>query len=148
VLGVHLLKPLDLFKDQTFFLSQVSQTPLQRTMFPLGNLMKNQVRRIAAESGLDYIVKKKESTGICFIGSRNFKNFISQVCTTLNETSGFDAKWQVCLLFSTFSVSSYGKFIMYALVFLLGVIFSKSRQQNVVSYGLDVAQFCGHILLH
>lgn len=110
--------------------------------------MKNQVRRIAAESGLDYIVKKKESTGICFIGSRNFKNFISQVCTTLNETSGFDAKWQVCLLFSTFSVSSYGKFIMYALVFLLGVIFSKSRQQNVVSYGLDVAQFCGHILLH
>lgn len=76
--GVHLLKPLDLFKDQTFFLSQVSQIPLQRTMFPLGNLMKSQVRRIAAESGLDYIVKKKESTGICFIGLRNFKNFISQ----------------------------------------------------------------------
>lgn len=76
--GVHLLKPRDLFKDQTFFLSQVSQVPLQRTMFPLGNLMKNEVRRIAAESGMDYIVKKKESRGICFIGSRNFKNFISQ----------------------------------------------------------------------
>jgi tRNA-specific 2-thiouridylase len=48
-------------------------------MFPVGNLMKNEVRQIAAESGLDYIVRKKESTGICFIGSRNFKNFISQV---------------------------------------------------------------------
>ena len=119
MLGVRLLKPLDLFKDQTFFLSQVSQTPLQRTMFPLGNLMKNQVRRIAAESGLDYIVKKKESTGICFIGSRNFKNFISQVCTTLKETFELNAKWPVCLLFSTFPVSSHCKFLMFALFLLL-----------------------------
>jgi tRNA-specific 2-thiouridylase len=74
------MKPVDLFKDQTFFLSQVSQIPLQRTMFPLGDLTKNQVRKIACEYEMDYIVKKKESRGICFIGSRNFKNFISQVC--------------------------------------------------------------------
>jgi tRNA-specific 2-thiouridylase len=46
--------------------------------------MKSEVRQIAAQSGLDYIVKKKESTGICFIGSRNFKNFISQVCSMQN----------------------------------------------------------------
>jgi len=133
VLGVRLLKPLDLFKDQTFFLSQVSQIPLQRTMFPLGNLMKNQVRRIAAASGLDYIVQKKESMGICFIGSRNFKNFISQVCSTLKETFEFNAKWQVCLLFRTFSISSHCKFSMLALfIFLLCVIFSKSRLLNVI----------------
>jgi tRNA-specific 2-thiouridylase len=50
-------------------------------MFPLGNLTKSQVKRVATESGMDYIVKKKESTGICFIGSRNFKKFISEVCT-------------------------------------------------------------------
>lgn len=49
-------------------------------MFPLGNLTKNQVRKIACEYEMDYIVKKKESRGICFIGSRNFKHFISQVC--------------------------------------------------------------------
>ncbi|XP_023708263.1 mitochondrial tRNA-specific 2-thiouridylase 1 isoform X2 [Cryptotermes secundus] len=78
VAGVHLLKPADLFKDQTFFLSQVSQMPLQKTMFPLGNVTKSQVKRIASESGMEYIVKKKESTGICFIGSRNFKKFISE----------------------------------------------------------------------
>ena len=115
--GVHLLKPLDLFKDQTFFLSQVSQIPLQRTMFPLGNLMKSQVRRIAAASGLDYIVKKKESTGICFIGSRNFKNFISQVCTIQKKTSEFNAKWHVCLLISMFFLSAYCKFLMFAFFF-------------------------------
>jgi hypothetical protein len=79
LLGVHLLKPVDLFKDQTFFLSQVSQIPLQRTMFPLGNLTKSQVKRIVRETGMDYIVKKKESRGICFIGSRNFKKFMSEV---------------------------------------------------------------------
>jgi tRNA U34 2-thiouridine synthase MnmA/TrmU len=49
-------------------------------MFPLGNLTKSHVKRIASESGMDYIVKKKESTGICFIGSRNFKKFMSEVC--------------------------------------------------------------------
>jgi tRNA-specific 2-thiouridylase len=50
-------------------------------MFPLGNLTKSQVKRIANETGMDYIAKKKESTGICFIGSRNFKKFIAEVCT-------------------------------------------------------------------
>jgi hypothetical protein len=49
-------------------------------MFPLGNLTKSQVKRIARESGMEYVVKKKESRGICFIGSRNFKKFISEVC--------------------------------------------------------------------
>ncbi|KAJ9577950.1 hypothetical protein L9F63_025189, partial [Diploptera punctata] len=76
--GVHLLKPLDLFKDQTFFLSQVPQHSLQKTMFPLSKLNKREVKRIARESGMDYLLRKKESTGICFIGSRNFQNFISE----------------------------------------------------------------------
>jgi tRNA-specific 2-thiouridylase len=56
-------------------------------MFPLGNLTKSQVKRIARESGMDYIVKKKESRGICFIGSRNFKKFMSEVCPVHKKTT-------------------------------------------------------------
>ncbi|PSN43522.1 Mitochondrial tRNA-specific 2-thiouridylase 1 [Blattella germanica] len=76
--GVHLLKPTDVFKDQTFFLCQVPQVALQNTMFPLANFTKSEVKRIANESGMEYLVRKKESTGICFIGSRNFQHFISE----------------------------------------------------------------------
>jgi tRNA-specific 2-thiouridylase len=57
-------------------------------MFPLGNLTKSEVKRIARESGMDYIAKKKESKGICFIGSRNFKKFISEVCPMHKKTTG------------------------------------------------------------
>ncbi|KAK7867819.1 hypothetical protein R5R35_008263 [Gryllus longicercus] len=77
-LGVRLLRAVDTFKDQTFFLSQVKQEPLQRTMFPLGNICKSEVKRIAMDAGLNTFAKKKESTGICFIGTRNFQNFISE----------------------------------------------------------------------
>lgn len=48
-------------------------------MFPLGKYLKSDVKKIALEIGLDKIVQKKESTGICFIGKRNFQNFISEV---------------------------------------------------------------------
>lgn len=74
------LKPAaDAFKDQTFFLSHVSQDSLRRTMFPVGNLLKQQVKKIAAENHLDKIATKRESTGICFIGKRNFQDFIQEV---------------------------------------------------------------------
>ncbi|XP_063220327.1 mitochondrial tRNA-specific 2-thiouridylase 1 isoform X2 [Bacillus rossius redtenbacheri] len=76
--GCRLLKARDSFKDQTFFLSQVPQISLQNTMFPLGNLLKREVKSIAKKYGLDQIAEKKESTGICFIGLRNFKDFISE----------------------------------------------------------------------
>ncbi|XP_022253209.1 mitochondrial tRNA-specific 2-thiouridylase 1-like [Limulus polyphemus] len=73
---VRLLKAVDGGKDQTFFLSQVPQKSLQRTLFPLGGITKNSVKKIALHAGLNYIAKKKESTGICFIGKRNFQDFI------------------------------------------------------------------------
>lgn len=66
-------------KDQTFFLSQVHQKALRRTMFPIGNLTKWQVKQIAETNGLEMFAKKKESMGICFIGSRNFQDFIKEV---------------------------------------------------------------------
>lgn len=73
---VRLYKGADLLKDQTFFLSQISQDALRQTMFPLAGLTKEFVKKIAAEAGFDHVLKKKESMGICFIGERNFENFI------------------------------------------------------------------------
>ncbi|XP_049627582.1 mitochondrial tRNA-specific 2-thiouridylase 1 isoform X2 [Suncus etruscus] len=75
---VKLLQAADSFKDQTFFLSQVPQDALRRTLFPLGGLTKDFVRKIAAENGLQHVLRKKESMGICFVGKRNFENFILQ----------------------------------------------------------------------
>ncbi|KFV62706.1 Mitochondrial tRNA-specific 2-thiouridylase 1 [Dryobates pubescens] len=98
---VKLLQGADLFKDQTFFLSQISQDALRKTIFPLGDLTKSYVKKIAAEHGLHHVLKKKEawlsvgiisntflcfygfdttfpfqSMGVCFIGERNFENFL------------------------------------------------------------------------
>jgi len=71
----HLLRGLDNNKDQTYFLNQLSQEQLSKVMFPLGDMDKTEVRRIAEEANLT-TAKKKDSTGICFIGERNFKDFL------------------------------------------------------------------------
>ncbi|MET3574685.1 tRNA 2-thiouridine(34) synthase MnmA [Bhargavaea ullalensis] len=71
-----MLRGVDDNKDQTYFLNQLSQDQLSRVMFPLGHLEKPEVRKIAEEAGLA-TAKKKDSTGICFIGERNFKEFLS-----------------------------------------------------------------------
>ncbi|XP_038612242.1 mitochondrial tRNA-specific 2-thiouridylase 1 isoform X2 [Tachyglossus aculeatus] len=77
--AVRLLQGADRVKDQTFFLSQVSQDALRRTIFPLGGLTKGFVKKLAAENGLQHVLQKKESMGICFIGKRNFESFILEV---------------------------------------------------------------------
>uniref|UniRef100_W5NGP1 Mitochondrial tRNA-specific 2-thiouridylase 1 n=2 Tax=Lepisosteus oculatus TaxID=7918 RepID=W5NGP1_LEPOC len=74
--SVRLYQAADLFKDQTFFLSQISQNALRRTIFPLAGLTKDFVKKVAAEAGFRHILRKKESMGICFIGERNFEKFI------------------------------------------------------------------------
>ena len=74
---MHLLRGADDNKDQTYFLSQLSQEQLQKVMFPIGHLQKSEVRRIAEEAGLA-TAKKKDSTGICFIGERNFSKFLGE----------------------------------------------------------------------
>ncbi|MFT8424049.1 MAG: tRNA 2-thiouridine(34) synthase MnmA [Liquorilactobacillus sp.] len=74
---VHLLRGADANKDQTYFLSQLSQEQLDKAMFPIGNLEKPEVRRIAEEAGLA-TAKKKDSTGVCFIGERNFSKFLNE----------------------------------------------------------------------
>lgn len=72
-----LSRAADLNKDQTYFLAQVAEAPLSRTLFPLGTLIKPQVRKIARLLNLDSVSAKKDSTGICFIGERNFRQFLS-----------------------------------------------------------------------
>lgn len=71
----YLKKAEDGSKDQTYFLNQVSEEQLSKVMFPLGGMSKAEVRKIAEENGLA-TADKKDSTGICFIGERNFKNFL------------------------------------------------------------------------
>jgi len=70
-----LYKGKDLNKDQTYFLSQVSKEQLKNVLFPVGELEKSEVRKIAHEYDL-ITADKKDSTGICFIGERNFKHFL------------------------------------------------------------------------
>ncbi len=71
----YLMRAKDTNKDQTYFLCQISQEALQSTLFPLGVLEKKDVRSIASTLKLS-IATKKDSTGICFIGERNFKQFL------------------------------------------------------------------------
>ncbi|MGO3114293.1 tRNA 2-thiouridine(34) synthase MnmA [Enterococcus pseudoavium] len=73
---VHMLRGVDNNKDQTYFLSQLSQEQLAKTLFPLGGMQKPEVRAIAERAGLA-TAKKKDSTGVCFIGEKNFKQFLS-----------------------------------------------------------------------
>ncbi len=70
-----LLKAKDQSKDQTYFLNQLSQDQLDGVLFPLGKMDKSEVRKIAEKYGLA-TATKKDSTGICFIGERNFRNFL------------------------------------------------------------------------
>ncbi len=71
-----LYRAVDENKDQTYFLSQVSKKQLENVLFPIGNMTKPMVRKIAHEQGL-LVADKKDSTGICFIGERNFKQFLT-----------------------------------------------------------------------
>ena len=72
-----LMKAADATKDQTYFLYTICQDALSHTLFPIGGLKKKEVRAMAKEFGLA-TAQKKDSTGICFIGERNFSSFLSQ----------------------------------------------------------------------
>lgn len=71
----RLMKAADQGKDQTYFLNQVRERQLDNVLFPLADLKKEEVRKIALENDLA-TAKKKDSTGICFIGERNFRKFL------------------------------------------------------------------------
>jgi len=75
--GSELLKGLDPNKDQSYFLHAIRQEALQKTLFPLGDLPKTRVRELANEYGL-HNFRKRDSTGICFIGERPFREFLGR----------------------------------------------------------------------
>jgi len=76
--GIHrLLRGLDSNKDQSYFLYTIGQEQLARTLFPVGELLKPDVRSLAEQAALP-VHDKKDSTGICFIGERNFREFLSE----------------------------------------------------------------------
>jgi tRNA-specific 2-thiouridylase len=77
----QLLKGDDPAKDQSYFLHRLSQAQLSRSLFPLGHLHKTAVRKLAADIGLPN-AKKKDSTGICFIGERPFRTFLNRYLPT------------------------------------------------------------------
>jgi tRNA-specific 2-thiouridylase len=72
-----LLRGKDPGKDQSYFLYAIGQEPLSKSLFPVGELHKSEVRRIAQDSGLQ-VHDKKDSTGICFIGERDFRSFLKE----------------------------------------------------------------------
>ena len=72
----HLLRAADENKDQTYFLCMLTQVQLSMAMFPLKDIPKTEVRNIARRAGIP-VAEKKDSTGVCFIGERNFKQFLS-----------------------------------------------------------------------
>lgn len=74
--GAKLIKAADTEKDQTYFLCMLSKTQIENAMFPIGDMVKSDVRKIASELGLS-VAEKKDSTGICFIGERKFRDFLS-----------------------------------------------------------------------
>ena len=75
--GVRLLRGKDGQKDQSYFLHRLSQPQLSRVLFPVGEMMKSDVRKLALEAGLPNHAKK-DSTGICFIGERPFREFLGK----------------------------------------------------------------------
>lgn len=75
--SIQMLKGVDENKDQTYFLYTLQQAQLQHSLFPIGHLPKTQVRQLAENRGLS-TARKKDSTGICFIGERKFRDFLQR----------------------------------------------------------------------
>ena len=90
-----LLRGVDENKDQSYFLCQLTETQIAKALFPIGDLTKPEVRKIALEKNLN-VATKKDSTGVCFIGERNFKEFLKNyilakpgnICTMSGEVVG------------------------------------------------------------
>jgi len=80
----------DAVKDQTYFLGQINYMQVSKLMFPIGNLLKSEVRKIASEAGLPSALRK-DSQGICFLGKINYNDFIRRY---LGEKEGFIVEWE------------------------------------------------------
>jgi tRNA-specific 2-thiouridylase len=82
IINNQLLKGIDVKKDQSYYLSGLKYHQLSKILFPVGDLTKDQVKQIAKSLGMDKLLTRRESMGICFIGKRNFNNFIQEYIET------------------------------------------------------------------
>jgi len=90
---VYLLRSEDTYKDQTLFLHQITEESLRRTYFPLQHYLKGEVKEIAKNSDINFTLNRKESTGICFIGKRNFSGFIEKyIAPRMGNFIGLETK--------------------------------------------------------
>lgn len=92
--GIFLSQPKDLHKDQTYFLWAVSGEKFKKVLFPLGDLLKTEVREIALKIGLP-VAKKKDSTGICFVGEVRVEDFLKKLGVREKEGEVVDSSYQV-----------------------------------------------------
>jgi len=88
----YLSRPKDAIKDQTYFLHDLSQSDLSRTIFPLGDYLKTEVKQMASDEGLTTFLEKKESFDICFIGDATYKDFILAKHPEVASLNGGDIK--------------------------------------------------------
>lgn len=86
----YLSRPKDLMKDQTYFLWALGQDDLARTIFPLGDYLKSEVKQMAIDSGITTFVDKGESFDICFVGDSTYKDFILTKYPHLSKLDGGD----------------------------------------------------------
>jgi len=86
----YLSRPKDLTKDQTYFLWALSQDQLSRTIFPLGDYLKSEVKDMAVDLGFDYFMKKSESFDICFVGDASYEDFLLVKYPHLKDLNGGD----------------------------------------------------------
>jgi len=86
----YLSRPKDLTKDQTYFLSNLGQDDLARTIFPLGDYLKSEVKKMAINEGITTFIDKDESFDICFVGDSTYKDFILTKYPHLSKLDGGD----------------------------------------------------------
>ena len=79
--GRKLLKAVDENKDQTYFLYRITEDAIEKTIFPVGGMMKTEVKALAEKLGLS-VAHKKESMGVCFVGEANMRDFLSEFIET------------------------------------------------------------------
>ena len=79
--GKNLLKAIDENKDQTYFLYRITEDAISKTIFPVGGMMKTEVKALAEKLGLS-VAHKKESMGVCFVGEANMRDFLSEFIET------------------------------------------------------------------
>ena len=102
----YLKKGVDTNKDQTYFLWRLPQSVLRRTIFPLGELTKPEVRQIAFDAGYEKLSKKAESQEICFVPDNDYREFLRAESSAYNEIMLVEREWLEALPIGAVAVAT------------------------------------------